>query len=647
MTRQLFFCCLLAMYLAYPQHASALCESPNLLIILDKSGSMTNGNKWAAAKSGIQAMLQQYENKVRFGLISFSDKPTLEAPIDSAKSSILGALEKISPAGQTFMLPAIALAQQHLQDILSQDTIQSRPTSVLFLTDGSPSDRCPTAEVEALYNLSVKSKPSLVRTFVIGFGTLVNPSCLNQLSEKGKTAKNGPTKYFVASTQADLEQAMQAISQAATEIELCNGLDDDCDGEIDNMPGTKGMPLQEACLLGGCGGTRFCQAARWSACVPTVAPSQEICDGKDNDCNGLIDDAPDTQKAQSLQQPCKGACGDGMATCTAGRWQGCTADPKPETCDGQDNDCDGKIDEQLTRNCEPCGTQTCQAGAWGACTPRTPTAEVCNGQDDDCDGKIDNAPQSEQASSLTQACKTDCGEGVQYCVKGRLTACSAPAPQVETCNGKDDDCNGIIDDPWSEKTAQPVGGACQTSCYEGTYRCKADGSGVFCDGGKDYQEKCNGQDDDCDGKIDETWSALGQACQDGLGVCQKPGKMECSPDQTKAICVVKDPIQPQTERCNGQDDDCDGQTDEQLTRVCQHPCGLGHEVCLEGTWSGCLPPADAQGAACQETTPSRIDLPSPPPLVYAEGCSCSAASAPQAVFPWFGLFLLILFKRRR
>ncbi len=634
----LFFC------LAFPRTTQAACDTPNLLIILDKSGSMTNGNKWSAAKSALQSMIQTYENKVRFGLISFSDQPALDAVLPSTQSTILQAVQRIEPKGQTFMVPALQSATNHLREVLFQDTLKGRSTNILFLTDGAPSDRCPVAEVEALQQLSINNTRYPIKTFVIGFGTLINPNCLNQLAEKGQTARTGATKYYVANTQSDLELAMKTITQTAAQTEICNGLDDDCDGEIDNMPQQQ-KPLQEACHLGGCGGTRFCQQARWSACIPTVAPSEEICDGKDNDCNGLIDDAPQSKTAQSLKRPCQGVCGEGIATCLAGKWQGCTADAKVEICNNKDDNCDGQIDEALVQNCGKCGQQVCNAGAWGHCTDRKPTPEICNNKDDDCDGFIDNAPNFQTPHSLTKACQTDCGQGMQRCKAGTWAACSAPAPKAETCNGKDDDCNGIIDDPWSQGP-QTIGATCKTNCFQGTYQCKPDGSGVFCDGGEERKEICDGKDNDCNGLIDEHWPTRGQTCQTGQGLCQTQGTFQCNPEGNMVICVVKDPPQPNTEECNGLDDDCDGFVDEDITRVCQHPCGIGQEVCLEGAWSGCQPPAHATDAACQITTPStRVDLPSPPALLYAEGCTCQTPSSSPS---WLGLLLLLaIFTRRR
>ena len=140
----------------------------------------------------------------------------------------------------------------------------------------------------------------------------------------------------------------------------------------------------------------------------------------------------------------------GSRVCDAnGFWGACT--PPQETCNQKDDDCDGQTDEDLvncgqTSNCtsaeQQCvtscnnvGKQFCQDGQWGPCMP---PAETCNGQDDDCDGQIDNGIQI--------PCSNDCGTGFQVCNNGEMSACSAPNPIPEVCDNKDNDCDGKKDE---------------------------------------------------------------------------------------------------------------------------------------------------------------------------------------------------------
>lgn len=114
--------------------------------------------------------------------------------------------------------------------------------------------------------------------------------------------------------------------------EICNGLDDDGDGEIDeDQPAV-------TCGVGSCEVTEpSCVGGVPQACSPAL-PGAEVCNGLDDDCNGMVDDG--------TEQTCDTACGPGVIACMGGVEQPCNAPPPAaESCNLLDDDCNGAFDD--------------------------------------------------------------------------------------------------------------------------------------------------------------------------------------------------------------------------------------------------------------------------------------------------------------
>lgn len=347
---------------------------------------------------------------------------------------------------------------------------------------------------------------------------------------------------------------------AATD-EFCDGLDNDCDGLIDEGFDSD-VDGYTACS-GDCDDT-----------TPFINPdAKELCDGLDNDCDGVIDAFYDvcwTGPFVSVFSS-QSICSKGLAFCSGGISGQCVGQrlPEHEVCDGLDNDCNGLTDETSSGQCGTSNIGACHMGDL-ICTPEhdrvcinaiLPTSEVCNGSDDDCNGFIDDG--------LFRRCSTVCGSGIEHCSSGVWVDCDAPTPVAELCDGIDNDCNGRVDEGCScvaddvmlcrENVIDRATGL-PTNCGVGVSICDDMGSWGPCYFLTTEPEKCDSVDNDCDGLIDGYAEQCGDASTAGVGECRMGSKM-CD-FGTWTQCAGS--VVPIAEVCNHRDDDCDGLIDEEL-----------------------------------------------------------------------------------
>ncbi|MBN2016179.1 hypothetical protein JW766_05085 [Candidatus Dojkabacteria bacterium] len=281
--------------------------------------------------------------------------------------------------------------------------------------------------------------------------------------------------------------------------ERCNGVDDNCDG---NIPASEADNDGDAC--------RVCDGDCDDNDVTVSTTASEVCDNKDNDCDGVKDD--------NLIRNCgseTGICTIGSEKCVNGVWGNCDGvQPQQEICDGLDNDCDGRTDEGCTctpGNAQSCGsstgacksgTQVCESGGvWGKCTgAQGPSTEICDGIDNDCDGSTDE--------NLSRTCGANiglCKQGVQYCENGSWGECKGGVePEDEKCDNEDNDCDGTVDEgcecPANEQRSCGVD---MGECGKGLQKC-VEGIWSKCIGAQEpTDEVCDDLDNDCDGEVDE------------------------------------------------------------------------------------------------------------------------------------------------
>ena len=360
--------------------------------------------------------------------------------------------------------------------------------------------------------------------------------------------------------------------------EVCDGVDNDLDGSVDEGVKTTFYADSDGDGFGNANAqTLACSVPSGfvtssSDCsdnnVNIKPGATEICDAVDNDCDGQIDEG----------SVCAGL----------------------EQCNNIDDDFDGQIDDGLNR-VQSCGVgvclrtanQVCTLGNWGpSCVPGTSTSEVANdGIDNDCDGSIDEGISTTSPSGDLQTYYYDYdgdGVGEQHLTK---QATSKPSNYVmsfgdcrpadftiypgatELCNGVDNDCDnvadqneGITQDCYEfTNTAFPNAISGVGQCSMGHQVCTGSSFSDQCLGDVGASsEACDGIDNDCDGQTDENFDLDG----DGRTSCGTRtdgtdtvtgGVSDGSYDCNENNANI---YAGASEQCNNVDEDCNGVKDD-------------------------------------------------------------------------------------
>jgi hypothetical protein len=528
----------------------------------------------------------------------------------------------------------------------------------------------------------------------------------------------------------DCNDSDASVHPGATET--CNGKDDNCNGQTDeegsqgcttyyydNDSDGYGVTANTKCLCSASGKYTATQGNDCNDSDASVHPgATETCNGKDDDCNGQTDEEGSTGCTTYYYDndgDGYGVTGNTKCLCSAsgkytatqgGDCNDSDASVHPgatETCNGKDDNCDGQTDEEgsqgcttyyydndsdgygVTGNtkclCAPSGKYTATQG--GDCNDSDASVhpgatETCNGKDDNCNGQTDE----EGSQGCTTYYYDNDGDG--YGVTGNTKCLCAPSGKytatqggdcndndasvhpgaTETCNGKDDNCDGQTDEEGSQ--------GCTTYYYDndgdgygvtGNTKCLCAASGKYTatQGGDcndsdasvhpGATETCNGKDDNCNGQTDEEGST---GCTtyyydndgDGYGVtantkclCSASGKYTATQG---GDCNDSDAsVHPgATETCNGKDDNCNGQTDEEGSQGCTtyyyDNDGDGYGV-TGNTKCLCAPSGKytaTQGGDCNDSDASVN--PGATEICDGKDNDCNAGTADGSGESWFG-----------
>ena len=443
---------------------------------------------------------------------------------------------------------------------------------------------------------------------------------------------SAPTGYV--SNDNDCDDSDASVNPAATEI--CNSVDDDCDGSIDEGVTTTYYADSDGDGYGDASSTTDdCSAptgyvADDSDCDDADASvhptADEYCNGVDDDCDGTVDesavdattyyadaDGDGYGDASSTTADCSAPTGYVSDDSDCDDTDGGVYPGADEYCNGVDDDCDGTVDESAvdattyyadadgdgygdaSSTAADCSTPTGYVADDSDCddtdgSVNPGATEVCNSVDDDCDGSVDEGVTTTyyadsdgdgygDASSTTEDCSTPTGYVSDDSDCDDSDSSVNPAA-TEVCDGVDNDCDGRTDEGVKTKYYADSDGDGYGDASSFTRDCSAPTGYVSDDTDCDdadaavypgADEYCNSVDDDCDGDIDEeavdasTWYAdadgdsYGDA-SDSADDCSAPSgyvadDTDCD-DTDSAVYPGAD------EYCNGVDDDCDGTVDE-------------------------------------------------------------------------------------
>ncbi len=332
---------------------------------------------------------------------------------------------------------------------------------------------------------------SIIELRITNNGALLGSHLFNVSSCRDS---DGDGYCSIAEGGADCNDTARDVNPKAQEV--CNGIDDNCNGPIDEGFSIANKLLGTLCnnwTGSACVGQWVCTPdGRNVTCKSEHVPGElrEICDnGIDDDCDGLTDDndmkvvsgnpVPDCVCKTGETKSCgseTGVCKPGYRICMPnGEWSDCrdAKGPAQETCNRKDDDCNGIIDSIGGGD----SIESTKCGCYGGALP---SPEACNGIDDNCDGQTDNG-----VSCCSPGETRPCGVSNGACVQG-TEACGRSNQWSGICTGGiqpgdirvDSNCNRIPDCPVNELISGNC--VCGNSTYMDGFCCSGFYSHVPC-----------------------------------------------------------------------------------------------------------------------------------------------------------------------